>query len=67
MNWVEYVQVLKQFRARFGRSPPSILTEDGALDHMRSVLAAPSAERRDTIGEPSAHVAGWRRLPTHRI
>ena len=38
MKWIEYVRVLNQFRARFGRMPPSILTEDGALDHMRAAL-----------------------------
>jgi hypothetical protein len=38
MNWIEYVRVLNRFRARFGRMPPSILTEDGALDHMQAAL-----------------------------
>ena len=51
MNWIEYVHVSKVFRARFGQMPPSILTEDGALHHMRAVLESMAgddrADRRD--------------------
>ncbi|MBV8537689.1 MAG: hypothetical protein JO128_18995 [Alphaproteobacteria bacterium] len=38
MNWIEYVRVLSEFRARFSRMPPSILTEDGALEHIQAAL-----------------------------
>jgi len=44
MNWIDYVQVLNAFRARFGRMPPSILTEDGALGHMQEALDRASAD-----------------------
>jgi hypothetical protein len=47
MNWIEYVRVLDEFRARFGRMPPSILTEDGALDHIRAALDGAASEKRE--------------------
>jgi hypothetical protein len=53
MNWIEYVNVLKAFRARFGQMPPSILTQDGALDHMRAVCDSASAGEHAAGGERS--------------
>src|SRR5215472_5929397 len=54
MNWIEYVRVLDEFRARFGRMPPSILTEDGALDHMRAALDNAAADGDGDGGQPRA-------------
>ncbi|HTY67731.1 MAG TPA: hypothetical protein VMH36_13845 [Alphaproteobacteria bacterium] len=59
MKWIEYVRVLSQFRARFGQLPPSMLTEDGALDHMQAALdrsadgdAADDRQRRPRTAVP---------------
>ena len=46
MDWNEYVHVLNEFRARFGRMPPSMLTDEGALDHMREALESSAREQR---------------------
>ncbi len=51
MNWTEYVSILKEFRMRFGRMPPSMLTEQGALHHMRTALSESAVAPRDATDE----------------
>ena len=55
MNWIEYVRVLQEFRAHFGRMPPSILTEDGALDQIKAALNE-SSERGAAADESDSAV-----------
>jgi hypothetical protein len=57
-NWIEYVRIVKEFRTKFGRTPPSMLTEAGAIEHMRDALGTAAAEGSNVIGEPSARIAG---------
>ncbi len=63
VNWIEYVHVLKAFRARFGQMPSSMLTDDGALRHMQAALDSSSADERAAGAEPrrAAQDGGQRR------
>jgi len=51
MNWTEYVRILQDFRMRFGRMPPSMLTENGALAQMRTALGESAVAPRDAMAE----------------
>jgi len=50
-NWIEYVRIVREFRTKFGRTPPSMLTEAGAIEHMRNALEQSAADGSDVIGD----------------
>lgn len=39
MDLREYARLAAEFKKRVGGKPPSILTEDGAIDYMRRTLS----------------------------
>jgi hypothetical protein len=39
MDWKDYAETARRYRERFGRMPPTILTEEGTLDVMKDALA----------------------------
>ncbi|HEX9462153.1 MAG TPA: hypothetical protein VGB82_06100 [Alphaproteobacteria bacterium] len=54
MNWTEYARVVAEFKKRIGGRPPSIFTEQGAIDYMKRLLAELSAKGgQPNIGHPA--------------
>jgi len=42
MDWSEYVRISALFQRRTGKTPPTILSAEGALEYMRRELASVS-------------------------
>ena len=51
MNWNDYARLLSEYRARFGRMPSSMLTDDGAVDQMQEALGGPAETTRAAPGD----------------
>ena len=54
MDLREYARLLAEFKQRVGGRPPSMLTEDGAIDYMRRTLSElPPPNGNHSNGQPA--------------